>query len=92
MSKKSKQPKYLESASFDTIRLADSKVDAIRAAKRKPKKLKIEPVIPTVVRCLKLGKSSRRIVSIVKEIHGHCISKDSILRFAKNWSGAISAH
>lgn len=84
MPKKNTSGKYFEAASPEAINEICSNFDAIKKAKRKPKKLKIEPIIPTVIRCLSLGKSSRQIVSIVSKLHEISISKDSILRFRKN--------
>lgn len=83
MSKKSVQCKYLEAASLEAIDAICAKIDETKKAKRKPKKLKIEPIIPTVVRCIGMGKSSRKIVDIVSKAHGVDISKDAILRFRK---------
>lgn len=83
MSKKSVQSKYLEAASPEAIDAICAKLEEAKKAKRKPKKLKIEPIIPTVVRCIGKGKSSRKIVEIVSKAHGVDISKDAVLRFRK---------
>lgn len=89
MSKDNKRCKYLDAASPQEIDKLSAAYEEIRQAKRKPKKLKIEAIIPTVARCLQMGKSSRQIVSIVSQLHGIDISKDSILRFNKNLSPGI---
>ncbi|MDT7517121.1 hypothetical protein [Rhodoferax mekongensis] len=83
MSKKETPKKYADAIPYDAIAKIELKTLQIRCAKRKPKTKKVEPVIPTVVRCLRLGKSSRAISSIVKAHHGISVSKDTILRFAK---------
>lgn len=88
MPKKTTHKKYLEAASLDAIAAADLKAKTICAAKRKSRAKKIEVVIPTVVRCVGLGKSSRRIAAIVRDLHGLCISKDTVLRFARTLPAA----
>ena len=83
MSKKSLNTKYLEAASKKAIDECCAKLEAIKTGKRKPKPLKIEPIIPTVVRCLEMGKSAQKIADIAVHIHGISISKKTVLRFAK---------
>jgi hypothetical protein len=90
MSKKSTDQKYLPAATDDQIAMAEAKIKMIKAAARKPKKLKVEPIMETVVRCLALGKSSRNICGIVMDAHKYKISKDSILRFASTLPTATS--
>lgn len=83
MSKKDTPKKYSDAIPYDAIAKIELKYLQVRCAKRRPKSKKVESVIPTVVRCLHLGKSSRAISSIVKAHHGISVSKDTILRFAK---------
>jgi len=89
MPKKSMNSKYIEAASKKVIEECCAKLEEIRKKKRKPKKMKIEPIIPTVIRCLQLGKSSRQIASIVSQAHAISISKDSVLRFSKTLPQSI---
>lgn len=89
MPKKNTNEKYFDAASPAAIHKICLKIDATQKAKRKPKKMKIEPIIPTVIRCLNMGKSSRQIASIVSQLHQISISKDSILRFRKNLTLSI---
>jgi hypothetical protein len=91
MSKKKTNQNYLPGATDEQIALSETKIIAIKRAARKPKKLKIEPILETVVRCLALGKSSRTISKIVMDVHKYEIRKDSILRFARTLPTAHSA-
>lgn len=83
MSKKSKVAQIFEAPSLEEIAAIDQRLDVVRRAARKPKPRKVDPVMPTIVRCLETGKSSRRISEIVNSAHSVAISKDSILRFAR---------
>lgn len=84
MPKKNHPRKYFDPATIEEIAAIEAKLESIKQAKRKPKPKKITPVISTVVRCLELGKSSRLISAIVLEKHGVGISRDTVLRFARN--------
>lgn len=83
MSKKSDPPKYFNAPSLAEMNAIEEKLDRLKLASRKPRKLKVEQFIPTIVRCLAEGKSARRITAIVKAAHQGNISKDIVLRFAK---------
>jgi hypothetical protein len=83
MSKKKTTQKYLPGATDEEIAVAEAKIKGIMAAARKPKKLKVEPITETVVRCLALDKSFRLTAKIVMHEHNYKISKDSIRRFSK---------
>ncbi len=89
MSKKNVYCKYLEAPSFEAIDECCTNIDMLRRVLRKPKKSKIESIIPTVTRCLQLKKSSRQIVSIVNQLHGISISKDTVLRFSRNLANPL---
>jgi hypothetical protein len=91
MSKKKAPQKFLPAASDEQIAASEAKIKAIKAAARKPKKLKVEPVTETVVRCLALGKSTRLISKIVMNEHNYKISKDSIRRFSQTLPPRASA-
>lgn len=83
MSKK-KQPKYFDPPSPKEMEDLERKIEQIKLAARKKKKLKIEPYVSTVSTCLRDGKSSRHIVKIVRLQHKVILSKDTVLRFAKS--------
>ena len=84
MSKKDVLKRYLPAASHQEIAAAEAKLNAIKKASRKPRKLKVEPVTETVIRCIAAGKSSRLTVKLVRRIHNYEIGKDSVLRFARS--------
>jgi len=91
MSKKeSVRNKFFPLASNEEIAAAEEKIRAVGRAARRPRKLKVDPVIETVVRCISEGKSSRRICQIVAHIHEYQIKKDSILRFKKSLPGSTT--
>lgn len=82
MSKKM-QHKYFDPPTPTEMVELERKVEQIRLAERKKKKLKIAPYVSTVATCLLNGKSSRHIVNIVRLHHKVELGKDTILRFAK---------
>ena len=91
MSKKeSVRNKFLPGATDEQISAAETKINAVKRAARKPKKRKVDAVIETVVRCIFEGKSSRRISEIVAHVHEFEIKKDSILRFKKSLENITS--
>lgn len=83
MSKKTQVKKYLEAITMEEICSFNEKLNKSQKANRKKSQLKIEPVIPSVLNCLSLNMSSRRISKLLLEKHKLSISNDTILRFVK---------
>ena len=89
MSKKKVKPKYFDAPSPEEMAAMERKLEQIKRANRKPRTLKIEPVVATVAACLQEGKSSRNTVRIVQMHTKPKLSKETVLRFAKVYNSNL---